>query len=67
MSDVIGLAAGKIWEYLAQHGSASATKIARETALDSKVLQRAIGWLAKEEKLSFETKGRNELISLKQG
>lgn len=65
MSDMIGVAAGQIWEYLAQNGSASATKIGKETALDSKVLQRAIGWLAKEEKLSFETKGRNELISLK--
>jgi len=65
MNDLIGVAAGKIWEYLAQNGAASATKIARETALDSKVLQRAIGWLAKEDKLSFETKGRNELISLR--
>jgi len=29
------------------------------------VLQRAIGWLSKEDKLSFEVKGRNELIALK--
>lgn len=65
MSDAIGPAAGKIWHYLEQHGAASASRISKDTALDSKVLQRAIGWLAKEEKLSFETKGRNELISLK--
>jgi hypothetical protein len=65
MADVIGPAAGKIWHYLEQNGAASASRIGKETELDSKVLQRAIGWLAKEEKLSFENKGRNELISLK--
>jgi hypothetical protein len=65
MADVIGPAAGKIWHYLEQNGAASASRIGKETELDSKVLQRAIGWLAKEEKLSFESKGRNELISLK--
>lgn len=65
MSDVIGMAAGVIWAYLEEKGEASATKISKDTELDSKVLQRAIGWLAKEDKLSFETKGRNEMISLK--
>lgn len=65
MGDAIGMAAGVIWEYLETNGSASATKISKDTELDTKVLQRAIGWLAKEDKLSFETKGRNEMISLK--
>ncbi|WP_297807961.1 winged helix-turn-helix domain-containing protein [uncultured Methylophaga sp.] len=65
MTDPIGPAAGKIWHYLQQNGTASASRIGKDTELDSKVLQRAIGWLAKEEKLSFENKGRNELISLK--
>lgn len=65
MTDVIGTAAGMIWQYLEQHGTASASKISKETGLDTKVLQRAIGWLSKEDKLHFETKGRNELIGLK--
>lgn len=65
MSDSIGSAAGAIWEFLEENGSASTTKIGKSTGLDTKVLQRAIGWLAKEDKLSFETQGRNELISLK--
>lgn len=65
MSDTIGSAAGAIWKYLEKNGAASATKIGKETGLDTKSLQRAIGWLAKEDKLSFEIKGRNELINLK--
>lgn len=65
MTDVIGMAAGTIWEYLEQNGAASASKISKDTGLDTKVLQRAIGWLSKEDKLCFEVKGRNELIGLK--
>ncbi|PHS68750.1 MAG: hypothetical protein COB23_08580 [Methylophaga sp.] len=65
MADKIGAAAGKLWKYLDKNGASSATKIAKETQLDAKIVQRAIGWLAKEGKLSFKTKGRTETISLK--
>lgn len=65
MTDSIGLAAGTIWEYLDKNGESSATKITKETGLDAKLVQRAIGWLGKEDKLSFEVKGRNEMIGLK--
>ncbi len=62
---VIGKAAGKIWEYLDNNGEASVSKITKETGLNRNDVQRAIGWLAKESKLNFETQGRSELLSLK--
>lgn len=65
MTESIGSNAGIVWQYLAKNGPSSVTKIGKETTLDSKTLQRAIGWLAKEDKLVIETKGRNETISLK--
>lgn len=65
MSDTIGNAAGMLWQYLNENGAASASRIARETGLDNKQLQRAIGWLAKEDKLRFDTSGRHEIIGLK--
>lgn len=65
MSDVIGSAAGVIWQYLADNGVVSASKLAKDTKLETKILQRALGWLAKEDKLCFELKGRSEMISLK--
>lgn len=65
MADVIGTASGTLWAYLNENGANSATKIAKETGLDAKSLQRAIGWLAKEGKVTIETKGRTESISLK--
>ena len=65
MSDTIGAAAGKIWEYLEENDATSVTKIAKETELNRNDVQRAIGWLAKEGKLNFDTEGRTELLSLK--
>ena len=66
MSHLIGNAAGTVWKYLNENGESSATKMAKETALDSKLIQRAIGWLAAEGKLAFSQKGRSEVISLKE-
>jgi len=60
----IGISAGTVWTYLAVNGVSSATKIAKETGLDAKNVQRALGWLAKEGKLEIKTKGRTEMISL---
>ncbi len=64
MSDVIGESAGQVWQFLAENGEASATKIATETGLGKQDVQRAIGWLAREGKLTISTKGRTEILSL---
>jgi Winged helix-turn-helix domain (DUF2582) len=61
----LGAAAGKIWHYLEKNGSSSVTKITTETGLGKNDVQRAIGWLAKEDKLTIELKGRVETLSLK--
>lgn len=64
MLDVIGDAAGVVWTYLDANGETSIAKLAKETKLDSKLVQRALGWLASEDKLTFTAKGRTELVSL---
>ena len=61
----IGLAAGKLWQYLEKNGPSSVTKATADTGLGKNEIQRAIGWLAKEDKLEIELKGRIETISLK--
>lgn len=65
MFESMGFAAGELWQYLNKNGESSATKIVKETELDAKNLQRAIGWLAIEDKLLIITKGRTELLALK--
>jgi len=65
-NEVIGDAAGKIWKYLDKNGEASVSKITKETGLARNDVQRAIGWLAKENNLNFEIiNGRTEMLSLK--
>ncbi len=65
MSYTIGEAAGKIWRYLDENGPASVSKVSSETGIGKNDIQRAIGWLAKEDKLSIEMRGRAETLSLK--
>ena len=65
MHNSIGDAAGKIWQYLDQNGSASVTKITNETGINKNDVQRGIGWLLKEDKLLIEAVGRTETLSLK--
>lgn len=61
----IGVAAGTIWHYLEKNGPSSVTKVSTDTGLGKNEVQRAIGWLAKEDKLAVEMKGRVETLSLK--
>jgi DNA-binding IclR family transcriptional regulator len=65
MSNTIGVAAGKIWEYLNENEATSVSKVTKETGLNKNEVQRAIGWLAKEDKIDIVTEGRTELLSLK--
>ena len=64
MSETIGQAAGKIWKYLDENGAASVNKITNDTGLNKNDVQRALGWLAREEKIAIEANGRTETISL---
>ncbi|MDD1649156.1 MAG: winged helix-turn-helix domain-containing protein [Methylococcaceae bacterium] len=60
----VGVAAGTVWASLSESGQASATKLAEATGLDRNDVQRAIGWLAREGKISVERKGKNEFFTL---
>lgn len=61
----IGSAAGRVWQYLHDNGAASATKLAEATGLGKNELQRALGWLAREDNLVIEFRGRVEYFSLR--
>jgi hypothetical protein len=65
MSKTIGDAAGKVWNYLNKNGPSSVNKVTTETGINKNDVQRAIGWLSKEDKLSIEMIGRTETLSLK--
>ena len=62
----IGLAAGDIWHYLESNGASTIEQIKKALALKETVLLMAMGWLAREGKLSFDVEGKTLQISLSQ-
>ena len=57
MQGEIDIAAGIIWRYLNEHGEMTLSKLRQGTRV-SEQLVMGIGWLAREEKLSFTRQGR---------
>lgn len=65
MPERVGLTAGNIWHYLAENGATTVAKLIRELPEEEKIIQRSIGWLAQEGKITLETIDRVETIALK--
>ncbi len=65
MQAEIGNAAGVIWGFLDRQGETTLAKLKQGTKLPDQLLLMGIGWLAKEEKLSFTREGRILKIHLK--
>lgn len=60
----VGMTAGDIWHYLNKNGSTAVTKLVRELPEEEKIIQRSIGWLAQEGKITLDTIDRVEFIRL---
>ncbi len=65
MTDTIGATAGRIWGLLVEHGELTTGQVVKRTNAPRDVVQRAIGWLAREDKLVFVADVRPERIRLK--
>jgi hypothetical protein len=66
MPESVGLTAGSIWHYLAENGATSVAKLIKELAEEEKIIQRSIGWLAQEGKITLAVVNRIETIALKE-
>ncbi len=64
MSEIVGITAGEIWNFLDKNGPISVAKLIKEINSDEKTIQRGIGWLAQEGKVSIDIINRAETISL---
>ena len=65
MIHLIGETAGKVWEFLNEHGEANLNQIKKKVKADPNLILQAVGWLAREEKLQIEKKGRFITYALK--
>ena len=66
MSERVGLTAGSIWHYLAKNGVTPVAKLVRELTEEEKIIQRSIGWLAQEGKITLDVVDRVETLALKE-
>ena len=65
MQETIGQAAGQIWQVLSTKDSpVSIADLPKLTKLKAQVAYQGLGWLAREGKVSYETKGTKTLVSL---
>ncbi|HEX3869639.1 MAG TPA: winged helix-turn-helix domain-containing protein [Pirellulales bacterium] len=60
----IGEAAGAVWRLLDERGPTSTAKIVRELGLPRDLVMQALGWLAREDKVSVQ-ENRTKLVSLR--
>jgi Winged helix-turn-helix domain (DUF2582) len=66
MIQPIGDTAGKVWRLLNENGEASLSQLKSGVNVDPNLILQAIGWLAREDKLHIQKKGRYITYSLKQ-
>ena len=60
----IGETAGAIWHVLYESGPLTLTQLVKEADAPRDVVMQAVGWLAREGKLSIEEDGRKKIVAL---
>lgn len=66
MIQSIGDTAGKVWNFLNEKDGANLSQLTKGVKADSNLVLQAIGWLAREEKLLIQKKGRYITYALKE-
>ena len=61
----IGETAGVLWRVLSENGPMDLTKLIKEVGAPRDAVMRALGWLAREDKVNFEENGRKRVVSLR--
>ena len=61
----IGQTAGEVWRVLAEEGEQSLSALKKKIKAPTDLTLAAVGWLAREDKLQFGSKGRSVQISLR--
>ena len=60
----IGETAGLVWTILDKKGPLTMAKLVKAVGAPRDVVMQALGWLAREDKISIEEDGRTRVVSL---
>jgi hypothetical protein len=61
----IGETAGAVWRTLNEQGPMSLAKLVKAVGGPRDTVMQALGWLAREDKISIEDQGRSRVVSLR--
>jgi hypothetical protein len=64
VKELIGQTAGQIWETLSQKNEMAVTQIPKAVSQKEPVVYQALGWLAREDKVHYRTKGKSTFVSI---
>jgi hypothetical protein len=62
----IGEAAGVVWHLLDDKGPLSIAQIVKQSGEPKDLVMLALGWLAREDKITIDNDSRNRTVALKQ-
>lgn len=65
MINDIGLAAGSIWKTLKNEGEITITALKRKTGLPLNIFYMGLGWLSREDKVSYRFEKRRIYLRIK--
>jgi hypothetical protein len=65
VKEQVGVTAGDVWRQLSQSGPQTLTQLKKKLNGNSDLLNFAVGWLAREDKVSIVAEKRNFLVQLK--
>ncbi|MEX2111954.1 MAG: winged helix-turn-helix domain-containing protein [Pirellulales bacterium] len=63
--DQIGDTAGLVWHHLSESGPRTLSQLAKEVDAPRDVIMQAIGWLAREDKVSVDEDRNKKIVALR--
>jgi hypothetical protein len=64
MKEKIGETAGKIWNILREHEEVAISQFPRMMKEKTLIVHQALGWLAREDKITYRAKGNTIYVAL---
>ena len=65
MQEKIGIAAGQVWQYLSKSSApVNISDLPKKVNMSTPMAYQALGWLAREGKISYQQKDRQTMICL---
>jgi hypothetical protein len=61
----IGQAAGAVWKALADNGPLTVAKLLKKVNRPRDLVMQALGWLAREDKITITDEKRNRVVALR--